>query len=347
MTEDRSAARRLAAEAFYGPMQGQADASRRVGWESAAAHALRLHALVAAIGPVAELASVLDVGCGEGALVPVLRAAGFAGRYRGEDVRQTRAADMVVCDSFAGGPSAAAVVCSGTLNTLSGVDHDDEVAAALTAMWARTEEVLALDLAVGDRHAAGVGLGRADLARAWAHARRLAPAVVVREDAIPGEAMLVLSRSRRRTFARLPIAPEVRAEALLFAAEPTAALAELEGIPGPRAAAVRGQAWAATGRPKDGLAELARAAADFEALGDREGADQARLAQAPILWRLADRAAAEALLVELAARSDDARAHLFELRLARRDRQGAEAILAAVVDPWIRRELAERLNAVR
>ena len=101
MTDDRSAARRLAAEAFYGPLQGQPDASRRVGWESPAAHALRLCALVEAVAPVATLASVLDVGCGEGALVPVLRAAGFTGRYRGEDVRATGFGDAIVCDSFA------------------------------------------------------------------------------------------------------------------------------------------------------------------------------------------------------------------------------------------------------
>lgn len=345
MTDDRSAARRHAAEAFYGPLQGQPDASRRVGWESPAAHALRLRALVDAVAPVGTLASVLDVGCGEGALVPVLRAAGFTGRYRGEDVRATGFVDAIVCDSFAGGPGAAAVICSGTLNTLTGIDHDVEVAAAIAAMWSRTEEVLALDLAVGDRHAPGVGLGRADLAKVWAEARRLAPVVVVREDAIPGEAIIVLARTRRRAFARLPLASEIRAEALLFANEPLAALAELEGVPGPRAATARGQAWALTGRPKDGLAELARAAAEHDAAGDRVAADQARLAQAPILWRLADRPAAEALLVELASRSDEARAHLFELRLARRDRAGAEEVLAAVVDPWIQRELAGRLAA--
>ncbi len=335
----RSDERRVAAEAFYGALAQHADSARRVGWESRVMHALRLATIVEALAPVDAIASVLDVGCGEGALLAALEAAGFKGRYRGEEVRAEalRGAPggesghtFVVCDGFAGGPSASAVVCSGALNTEAGRDHDEEVASALSVLWERCEDVMVVDLAVLDRHAPGVGIARADLAKAWAHARTLAPIVTVREDVVPGEAVLVLARSRARAFTRrLPRA--AAAEALLAAGEPARALA----LSGPDEALLRGQALIALGRSSEALPILRAAEATH--------GDAARLAQAPALWRTGDKRGAEALLTELATRNDEARAHLFELLAGRKDWTRAAATVAAIEDPWMRRELMTRL----
>lgn len=362
--DGRSSERRAAAEAFYGALAGHPDGARRVGWESRAAHVMRQRAILEALAPVAELTSIVDAGCGEGALLAALRAAGFTGRYRGEDVlaapivraREAASADeeadFAVLDSLADDPasarpSAQAVVCSGTLNTESGApDHDLEVAAALTALWARAQELLVVDLAVSDRHAPGVGLARADLSRAWVHARSLAPVVVVREDVIAGEALLVLSRGRARAFARRLEDPVLVAQALLQAGEAGAAFSACEGAAGAAAGLVRGQALAALGRTREAL-EVLRVAA-LRAQDEASGlADEARLAQAPVLWRLGDRRGAEALLTELAERSDEARTHLCELLLARREVERARAWVARIEDAWVRRELEARLASIR
>lgn len=363
---ERDEARKQAAEAFYGALGGHGDAARRVGWESAEAHALRLWAMVEALAPVETLPSLIDVGCGEGALLPVLREAGFAGSYHGEDVREgaigrakaAHAGDpgarFAAVDSFGGGAvgRAAAVVCSGTLNTVSGegVDHDAEVCAALAAMWERAEEVLALDVAVADRHAEGVGIARVDLMRLWEAARALAPVVVVREDVIAGEALLVLSRGRARAFSRRRSGPEhavARAKVLLSGGEAAAALAEVEGALTARAELVRGAALGALGRAQAALDALTRAAVAGEVEGDRALVFEAKLAMAPCLWRLGARRAAETLLEGLAEASDEARAHLFELVMARRDVARAERVAATIEDPWVRRELERRLARVR
>ena len=355
--ETRATARRAAAEAFYGALADHPDGARRVGWESDAAHAMRQRAVIEALTPVATLGSILDAGCGEGALLLALRGAGFEGRYLGEDVLErpvARAREVAggdpearfeVCDSFAAGrPSAAAVVCSGTLNTESGAaDHDAEVEAALAALWARAEEVLVVDLAVLDRHAPGVGIARADLGRVWVYARTLAPVVVVREDVIPGEALLVLSRGRARAFHRRVEDRLARAQALLQAGEPVPALALTEALAGAAAALARGQALAALGRPAEAMTTLRDATEQAQAMGDAGTAQAARLAQAPVLWRLGDRKGAEALLVALAEASDEARGHLFELLLARRDLARARALVERIGDAWMRRELLARL----
>lgn len=357
--EPRSSARRAAAAAFYGALAAHPEGARRVGWESHAAHVMRQRAILEALAPLDALASVVDAGCGEGALLGALRAAGFTGRYFGEDVleapiaravgawREEAAATFAVADSFSGQrPGAQAIVCSGTLNTESGAaDHDAEVEGALTALWSRAEELLVVDLAVRDRHAPGVGLARADLGRAWAHARSLAPVVVVREDVIPGEALLVLARGRARAFARRLEDRLLLAQALLQSGEAAAALVVCEraGGQGAELALVRGQALAALGRTSEALEVLRVAASRARDEGRAAVGDAARLAQAPVLWRLGDRRAAEALLTELAERSDEARAHLFELLFSRKEIDKARALARRVEDAWVRRELEARL----
>lgn len=341
--------------AFYGPLAASASAARRVGWESAGAHRLRLSAIVAAIeGPLLEAgagASVRDVGSGEGALVGVLRSRGFRGRYLGEDVLPAmvaRAAEAypneafaVVSDGFAPAPegtSTTAVVCSGALNTRVTGDHDAWVERALTGLWARADAVVAVDLAVADRHPPGVGLALTDLARAWSVARKLAPVVVVREDVVPGEALLVLARSRADAWRGwMPEAAE-RAEVLLGAGEAAAALAlaasagmgDAAGVAG----SVRGRALAALGR----LDEAERALAALVTPSEVD-----TVARAQVAWRSGRKAACEALLRELATRSDEGRAHLVALLLGRGAGREAREVCARIDDPWIRRELEAAL----
>lgn len=356
---DDTARRRDALTGFYGPLEGSLNAARRVGWESAAAQRLRLQTLATLAGPLDGVRSVLDAGCGEGALFEVLAARGLGGHYRGEDLReapiaQARArhpgAEWVVADAFAGGPSAELVFCSGALNTEAGrKDHMDEVLEAVTVLFGRATVGLVFDIAVKDRHHPGVMLAAADLVVLFSRCRELAPAVSVHEDTVVGEAVLSLWRSRARPFMGRASDPLLAADNLLLAGEPEAALscvqrASVEALRGreARAARVRGQALSALGRVGEALVALEAASAS----GDDEEATRAALSSAPLLWRAGKRAEAEALLVRLAERDDEARGHLFELQLARKQVEAARATAAKVVDPWMRREL-ERILASR
>ncbi|PKN55802.1 MAG: hypothetical protein CVU56_19525 [Deltaproteobacteria bacterium HGW-Deltaproteobacteria-14] len=346
-----SGRRRGAAQAFYGPLADADSPARRVGWEDDDAHRLRMAAVALAAGPLGTLTSALDAGCGEAALLPELRRRGFAGRYRGEDIlahmveRAAEAnagdpdASFVAADAFADGPAADVVLCSGALNTLAGaVDHDAEVAAALTALWSRTGERLVVDLAVADRHPPGAGIARADLGRAWSLARSLAPVVAVREDGVPGEALLVLSRSRAAALTeRLPDPRDaiVRARLLLSGGEAAAARALAAPLQSPEARLV-----VALADLQDG--QHGRAEAGLRRLAGTPVAGVARLHLASVLWITGRRRASEALLRELAATHDEARVHLVELLVGRGAREEARTIAATIEDAWIQRE-AERM----
>lgn len=348
--EDRSAA----AEAFYAPLRESPSGARRVGWESEAAHLLRLRAIVEGLGDVSALDSVVDAGCGEGALVPELRRAGFAGRYLGEDIlpamvdvardRPPSGGDAVcefrVADSLAGGADADAVVCSGLLNALGDqFGHDDAVVAALGALWDRARHVLVVDLAVRDRHPPSSVLTTATLSTVWAAARALTPVVTVREDVAPGEAMLVLRRDRAEALGRLlghdgdPIS---RARIHLTAGEPDAAIAALAGDRSPDGAAWRGLAALAAGRPRDAEAVLAPAV--------RESA-RARLHLAVVFLATRRRDRGLPLLVSLATdegvsveAADEARVLLARDATASGDPASATEWQDAIVDPFLARE---------
>lgn len=101
---------------------------------------------------------------------------------------------------------------------------------------------------------------------------------------------------------------------------------------------LRGSALGALQRPAEALAALDAAAAHplFEA--------RARLAQAPLLWRLGQKAQAERVLTELSSRDDEARAHLASLLSARGEHTRAVTVANAIGDAWIRREVLAALG---
>ncbi|MGM0575675.1 MAG: methyltransferase domain-containing protein [Myxococcota bacterium] len=340
-----------AARSFYLPLRQAASAARRVGWESDALHAVRLRAAVEAVGPLEESSSLLDAGCGEGALLDVLDGLGWRGRYRGEDIlshmieraRERRPdADLAVADATIGGPEADAVVCSGTFNTGPSEGHTRAVVAAMEALWSRARRVLVVDLAVADRHAGGSSLAVADLQAVWSAARRVAPVVAVREDVLPGEALLVLRRDRADGLRRwLPNAPVERARVHLAAGEHAAAREALAGEAGPDAALWRAVALAASGRIRDAERTL-RALADDETVGPR-----ARLHLAALLGGTRRPEEATALLAGLTHGdgevADEARLLLARHLAGRGAEREAAEVAAAIRDPWIAREAADVL----
>lgn len=348
-----STRRAAAAAAFYTPLATANCPARRVGWSTEAGHLLRLRAIIDAVAgcePLAHVASILDAGCGEARLLDELRSVGWRGHYRGEDILPamvTRAQaqhpkdDIVNADAWAGGPSAAVVVCSGALNTPSGESDPEELRKALDGLWQRAKQALIFDIAVADRHR-GEGLNLADLETVWRLARELAPVVTVREDLIPGEALIIMQRDRRNVLKRLLPGAEgavARAEIHLAANEPAAARLALAGSRAPRADIWRAAADAATGRVRDAELRLRRVAASE---------DEARLHLGMLLCSTRrheeGNAHLRALIDEGGARSDEAR-----LQLARALRaQGAAApvivpLLNGIRDPWIQRA-AKTLN---
>jgi SAM-dependent methyltransferase len=238
MTSDH---REQAAFDFYGPLAKSEDASRRVGWESDHAHRARLRALVQALKPFQGIHSILDAGCGEGRLIHILQEAGYRGAYLGEDILAhmiEKAGKLqpdhhfVVRDSFTEGSPHDAVICSGALNTVVAPDHDEEVISAITALWERTREVLAIDMAVKDRHHPGEGLALTDIEKIWCGVRELTPILTVQEGVIPGEAIVILRRNRRWQLEHLlPDSSDILglAELLLHGKEAAAAREYLSG----------------------------------------------------------------------------------------------------------------------
>lgn len=333
--------REAAVRRFYGPLAASEDAARRVGWESAAAHRLRLRAVVDALSPLDRLGSVLDAGCGEGALLAVLREAGFAGRYRGEDILPemiTRAAtagpgaEVVAADVLGPGPEADGVACSGTLNTLSAVAPQRHFEEGLTALWQRTRVVLVVDFAVADRHRGG-GLGKVEVGGAIAAARRLTRSVRFREDLVPGEALLVLERDREASLSALlpePIYALDRAELLLRAGEAAGAERCLAGQRGDRAAMLVALTQAARGQVRDAERALRR-----------NPLSEAALELAALLRATRRGPQAKELLFELLASggstADEARMMLAAQLESEGAAEEAACLRVAVQDPWLRR----------
>lgn len=369
--DDPISLRESAARDFYGPLAGSERSARRVGWESEAAQRARLTALVDELEPLGRIDSVLDVGCGEGELALLLAERGYQGAYRGEDIlpemvdrARERFADqpeieLARQDSFeASAPFADAVVLSGALNTRVHFDHPDqegrhqeEVEAAIEHLWARARRVLVFDVAVSDRHHGGAGILGVDLARLWQVCRSLSPCPVVRvrEDGMPGEALVVLERDRRDRLAGLipdPVHVVERAEIHLEAGEPEAAHDVLLGVRTPEAHLVRALADNALGRLRQGeraLRELttpgAHVSADLAAkatlhLAALLAATRRGQGAIPLLERLVQRPSAH---------RDEGRLILAQLLLPV-DEPRARAVAAEIEDAWIRREAESRLS---
>ncbi|MEC9071095.1 MAG: class I SAM-dependent methyltransferase, partial [Myxococcota bacterium] len=234
-----------------------------MGWESPGAQHLRHQATLESLSPLSGIRSLLDVGCGEGALLTHLQASGYSGSYQGEDVlvpmidRARHAhpsADFHLRDSLEHLEMADAVVCCGALNTGMGDPAGHQ--RGLAHLWERTRRVLVVIVAVDDRHHAGSMLTPASIGALWQTTRDLTSCSSVREDLNPGEAMFTLWRDRSATLARLVAGEErvmERAEIHTAAQEPRAVLEELGHLrsTSPMAALRWAQAAERTGRIRD------------------------------------------------------------------------------------------------
>ncbi|MGB0589906.1 MAG: methyltransferase domain-containing protein [Myxococcota bacterium] len=338
-----------AAEAFYAPLSSAMSPARRVGWESDAAHLLRLRAIADSLTPLDGLRDLRDIGCGEGRLLEVLNEVGYSGTYVGEEILQdmvSRAkaahpgAEFILGDALGSGPRADAIVCSGTLNTPAGNAHQESAEGALQCLWERTKVVLVLDFAVRDKHAEGAELRTLDLMRMWRCARELTDLVSVREDLISGEALMVLRRSRRPTLERLlpgPAWATERARVLLAAREPEAVRLTLQDHRDDTSALWRALADLVSGRSLDAERALRALTSHPELRG------RALLHLGVVL--LATHRAEEAKASFIAASqcdsdaSDEARVMLVERAQRAGDVNEARRWAASITDPWMRREV--------
>lgn len=349
-----TADRRAQLEAFYEPLAACACAARRVGWETDAAHALRLAVVADALEPLDAIGSIVDVGCGDGALIRLLRARGYRGSYRGEDLlasmveaARARSPDehFDIHDLMTTGPPADAIVLSGALNTWQAADQDEAAREALSTLWERARIALILDLAVRDRHPAGAGgtegagICPIDLGVIYLYARRLGAVVTVREDVVPGEALLEMRRDRRLALERYLPAPEqaaARARMLLAAREPAAARDTLAGLSGDAIDVLRAMAHMALGRVRDAEQLLRRVAAT----GD-PGARLQLGALALATGRTSEGVTALLTLVDGADPiADDARLLLTRYYQRLGDDASARRWAAAITDPLLAREAA-------
>lgn len=329
--------RQVALEAFYSPLAAAHDRARRNGWASTDRQKARLGLVRAALGDLTGLGSVLDAGCGEGHLLTVLRDAGWRGRYLGEDLlphmidagRDAAAdegAEFIHRDLHGPGPAADGVVCSGALNTATGRPPHEEAVSAIEALWARTRVVLVVDFIAVDRHPGGRQLAPLDPMALYRHARTLTSAATLREDVMPGEAMIVLRRDRAGTWAHMPA--NTRLDLHLEAGELRAAEAVLPSLAAEHAALARARIDCHAGRWRRAEGALRQLTGD----------PGARLLLASLLFRTGRPDEATAITADLAAAdgawSDHARA------LAARHHGGEDGVALArsIADPWIRRE---------
>jgi SAM-dependent methyltransferase len=347
-----SDAKKTAVYQFYAPLMDSSSAARRVGWQSDGLHELRLRALMAAAGPVENASQVLDVGCGEGALLPLLQEGMFNGVYRGEDVlpfmiERARSnhpdARFDLQNSFDAEASKADIVlCSGTLNTMDTSDLGATFDAALEALWARTNDTLALDFAVANRHSRGSLIATFDLEAAFRAARTLTSAVRVLEDTIPGEAILVLSRNQEAGIARIAAPPHLAltvAELHLRQHQPEAVRTVLRGLKSPKARLMKALADAQSGRIRNAETTLRTLAED---------SSEAKLHLALVMMATR-RQEAGALLLEDLRHSNDAFADeaRYELMLYYAEPEPTQlpTLLEEIQDPWIHREALSLLDA--
>ena len=340
------------AMSFYAALKDATTAARRVGWESNELHELRLRTLIDAVGPLDSVGTILDAGCGEGRLLPLLRNAGFAGAYRGEDILPhmvERAKQRHPSDSFVvadcldhEGVHADIILCSGTLNTLDDEDTTGAFANALGSLWNRTNISLAIDFAVLDRHSDGAHIARYAIESTLSAARSLTRWVRLIEGTIPGEAILVLSRSSEAELQRIGGTEHLAlsiADLHLRSQVPEAARRALLGRSGTKPGIFRALADAQSGRLRDAETSLRSLA---------ETSSEASLHLALLL--IATRRQAEGItrLERLRADNDeqgDAARYQLMLQTGEDNNERRLLLYSEMTDPWIRREAETLLHS--
>lgn len=184
---------------FYAPRLGADDEAHAVAWSSAEAQRLRFDVLLDVLDP--RCASILDVGCGAGHLVEALEARGFAGRYLGVDAlpemverararRPDRAFEVAALADLADGPTFDVVVASGVFV----VAREDELAAAVPALWARARRAVAFNCLSAWAPVRAPGELHADPVATLALCRLLTPRVALRHDYLPNDFTIHLRR---------------------------------------------------------------------------------------------------------------------------------------------------------
>lgn len=219
--DDDDERRRERLAAYHGDFVGASDAARRVGWRGIRDQRLRFALCSDAAHDVARLASVLDVGCGEGDLAAFVRARGFTGEYVGIDLLDSMIAaaqQRHPRERFVTGdlltttiaPTASArfdlVVACGALSVRVSDDEAESerfIDAMLRRMWALTDGALAVVVphvrARRGHHVAAVSGDDPFVYHSAEALRRrlsaLSPWVVIREEALVTDLVGVVYRA--------------------------------------------------------------------------------------------------------------------------------------------------------
>jgi SAM-dependent methyltransferase len=200
---------------YYNDFSHQEDSSRRVGWCSKAGQRLRFEVLLDAIDPRDFPLSVLDVGCGEGALYGYLRETGRLGEYLGLDIlpsmvegakRRYTDGDFQVGDLLQRSveESFDLVFCSGSLN-VKVKRHSIWVQKMLDAMWKRARLALVVNFQTtrayrfdpGAKHNHDIMYHDKATLLGWCE--RLTPWVTLRQDYIGSDLSIYLYRNYHRS----------------------------------------------------------------------------------------------------------------------------------------------------
>lgn len=203
---------------YYDEFESHPMEARRVAWRGQDDQHLRIQVLLEAIDEVDYPVSVLDVGCGLGALYGILKDSGRLGEYLGLDllpsmIKQARInhpdGNFEVRDllEWEGERRFDLVVCSGALN-VKVPKHAIWVQHMLQAMWERCELAVATNfqttramrfnpIAKYDQD-----IFHGDRATLMAWCEKLTPWVALRQDYLGDDASFYLYRNYHRSCRR-------------------------------------------------------------------------------------------------------------------------------------------------